>query len=62
MFVEYPKALYRGGVDDGVTVNDAESEALARADGYEMYAEIYARENGEETAKPAKPGRKPKGE
>lgn len=54
--IEYPKALYKGGVEDCVTVQDEDGEAVARADGYEMYAEIHARENGKETANPsAKP-------
>ena len=63
MFIEYPKALYKGSVDDGMTVNDAAGEALARADGYEMYSEIHARVTGQdskEEATPAKRGRKPK--
>ena len=65
MFVEYPKALYKDGIDDSVTVQDAQSEADARADGYEMYAEIHARVTGQdykEEATPAKRGRKPKAE
>jgi hypothetical protein len=68
MFVEYPKALYRGGIEDGVTVHDADSEAMARADGYEMYAEMHARGDKPEPKEevneiqPAKRGRKPKAE
>jgi hypothetical protein len=54
MFAEYPKSLYRGTVEDHLIVNDKEQEAAARADGYEMYAEIHAR--AEEPA-PAKRGR-----
>lgn len=40
--LEYPKALYLKGWDDldaSVTVNDAESEAAARAQGYKSLAE-----------------------
>lgn len=48
--IEYPKALYKGATPDDcladtVTVHDAEQEAAARNDGYEMYAEIHARGN-----------------
>ena len=45
---EYPKALYKGSdvsacLADCTTVHDADQEAAARKDGYEMYAEIHAR-------------------
>ena len=49
MFIEYPKALYKG--DDCTTVADAAGEAVARADGYEMYADIHARVTGQEKSK-----------
>jgi len=59
MFVEYPKSLYRGTVEDHLIVSDKEQEAAARADGYEMFAEIHAR--AEEPA-PVKRGRPAKAE
>lgn len=56
MFIEYPKSLYRVNVDDEVIVKDIESEKEARANGYEMFAEIHAR--GDEPAEqPKKRGR-----
>ncbi len=69
MFIEYPKALYKGGIEDCITVQDKEGETAAREDGYEMYAEIHARITGKHEdvaepaiAEPAKRGRKPKAE
>ena len=59
MFVEYPKALYRGTVVDGVTVHDADGEAAAREQGYEMYAEIHTRENNPDPKETA-PAKRPK--
>lgn len=56
--IEYPKSLYRETVDDHVIVKDAEQEKAARADGYEMYAEIHAREETPDA--PKKRGRPPK--
>ena len=59
MIIEYPKSLYRGTVEDHLIVNNKEQEAEARADGYEMFAEIHAR--ADEPA-PAKRGRPAKAE
>lgn len=42
MFIEYPKSLYRGSVDDHVIVKDKASEEEQRAQGYTMYAELTA--------------------
>lgn len=44
---EYPKMLYRGDdvtacLTDSITVEDAAGEDAARADGFELYAEIAA--------------------
>jgi hypothetical protein len=62
--IEYPKSLYRDSVDDHVIVKDAEQEKAARADGYEMFAEIHVRaQNPESTDSPDVPkrrGRPPK--
>lgn len=58
MFVEYPKALYRGTVDDSVTVQDAADEAVARKQGYEMYAEMHARDNNKEDPKEKAPAKR----
>lgn len=41
--MEYPKSLYRGSIDDHVIVKDFDAEQDKRSEGYEMYAEIYAR-------------------
>ena len=61
MFQEYPKSLYRGSVDDEIIVKDADAEKEARANGYEMFAEIHAR--GDEPADaPKKRGRTAKAE
>ena len=43
--IEYPKSLYRGSVDDHVIVKTKEDEDEKRAQGYEMYSEIYERMN-----------------
>lgn len=53
---EYPKMLYRGDdvaacLSDSITVADAAGEEAARADGFELYAEI---------ASDDKPARKPR--
>ena len=42
MFIEYPKSLYRGSVDDHVIVKDKAQEDDKRADGYVMYVELSA--------------------
>lgn len=47
---EYPKALYKGAdiedcLTDSTTAHNAEQEAAARKDGYEMYAEIHDRKD-----------------
>ena len=60
MFVDYPKALYLCNADDSVTVQDAAGEAVARKQGYEMYAEIHARENSKEVPKEEAPAKRPK--
>jgi hypothetical protein len=60
MFQEYPKSLYRGNVDDGIIVKDADAEKEARANGYEMFAEIH--ERGESIDAPKKRGRPAKAE
>ena len=63
MFLEYPKALYKDGIDNSVTVHDEAGEKAARAEGYEMYAEIHARVTGQDPKEEApKRGRKPKAE
>ena len=48
--IEYPKALYKGAnIDDCLadcaTVHDEDQEAVARANGYAMYAEIHDRKD-----------------
>ena len=40
MFIEYPKSLYRGSVDDHVIVKDKAEEDEQREHGYSMYAEL----------------------
>lgn len=61
MFIEYPKSLYRGSVEDETIVKDADAEKQARANGYEMFAEIHAR-GDEPTDTPKKRGRPAKAE
>ena len=55
---EYPKALYKGSIEeclkDSVTVQDAEAEEAARAEGYKHYAEIYTGEDAPAPAEKAK--------
>jgi len=58
MFVEYPKQLYRASYEDTAVVNDADQEAGARADGFEMFSEIYEREGQFPAPAKAKRGRK----
>jgi hypothetical protein len=62
MFQEYPKSLYRGSVDDEIIVKDADSESQARANGYEMFAEIHERGESTEVEAPKKRGRPAKAE
>jgi hypothetical protein len=57
MIIEYPKSLYRGSVDDHVIVNDKEQEASARADGFEMFAEIHARADEPAPVKRGRPAK-----
>lgn len=42
--IEFPKQLYRSSYEDTVVVADADEESAARAEGYEMFAEIFERE------------------
>lgn len=70
--MEYPKALYKGGVllaegeSDAVTVQDAEAEKAAKADGYLAFdreasnaAALKFAEPEAEQAVPAEEKRKP---
>ena len=56
--MEYPKSLYKGTVEDHLIVEDFDQESKAREEGYEMYAEIYAREQGEQVDTPTKKAKK----
>jgi hypothetical protein len=57
MFIEYPKALYRGSVEDEIIVKNADAEKEARANGYEMFAEIHARGDEPEPKKRGRPAK-----